>query len=164
MKEIKLKPCNMRIPKSCLLFFVIFCKPISSFSQRDCGSTFNKAEVEVNDPQQYSRFLQHEQHVNNYKTISTSNARLINPNGLIIIPVVFHVIHKGETIGTGINVSDEVLQRQISILNEDFRRLNADRINTPAAFVPEATDVKLCRLRNYRNWILPKSLFMIRVE
>jgi hypothetical protein len=52
---------------------------------------------------------------------------------LIIIPVVFHVIHKGEPIGTGLNISDEVLQKQIDILNEDLRRLNSDRTNTPGS-------------------------------
>ena len=133
----------MRISKSFLLILIILCKAISSFSQRDCGSTFNKAELEVNDPQQYNRFMQHEQHVRDYKSSNISGARLINPNGLIIIPVVFHVIHKGETIGSGLNVSDEVLQRQISILNEDFRRLNADRINTPAVFASSATDIQI---------------------
>lgn len=32
------------------------------------------------------------------------------------------------------------IQSQIDVLNEDFRRLNADRVNTPAPFLPVAAD------------------------
>lgn len=50
------------------------------------------------------------------------------------IPVVVHVIHNGEAIGVGANVSDARILSQIKILNDDFNRLNADKIKTPAAF------------------------------
>jgi hypothetical protein len=39
------------------------------------------------------------------------------------IPVVVHVIHNGEAVGTGTNISDQRIQDQIAVLNEDFRRL-----------------------------------------
>jgi len=39
------------------------------------------------------------------------------------IPVVVHVIHNGEAVGTGTNISDQRIQDQIEVLNEDFRRL-----------------------------------------
>lgn len=42
------------------------------------------------------------------------------------IPVVFHVIHKGENIGTGTNISDAQLMSCIDALNRDYRRTNAD--------------------------------------
>lgn len=42
------------------------------------------------------------------------------------IPVVFHVIHKGEAVGSGTNVSDAQLISAIEALNRDFRRTNAD--------------------------------------
>lgn len=38
------------------------------------------------------------------------------------IPVVVHVIHNGEAIGNGTNISDAQVQSQIRILNEDYRR------------------------------------------
>jgi hypothetical protein len=50
------------------------------------------------------------------------------------IPVVVHVIHNGETVGTGVNISDEQILSQITVLNNDFKRMNADKVNTPAAF------------------------------
>ncbi len=39
------------------------------------------------------------------------------------IPVVVHVIHNGEAIGSGSNISDAQIQSQIAVLNEDYRRL-----------------------------------------
>lgn len=38
------------------------------------------------------------------------------------IPLVVHVIHHGEPVGEGYNLSDERIEGQIRIINEDFRR------------------------------------------
>ena len=50
--------------------------------------------------------------------------------GPYTIPVVVHVVHNGEAVGTGSNVSDAQINSQIVVLNDDFRRLNADAANT----------------------------------
>lgn len=42
------------------------------------------------------------------------------------LPVVVHVIHNGEAVGVGRNISDEQIQSQIDVLNEDFRKLNPE--------------------------------------
>jgi len=39
-----------------------------------------------------------------------------------LIPVVVHVVHNGESIGTGRNISMAQIQSQIDVLNEDYRR------------------------------------------
>lgn len=57
-----------------------------------------------------------------------------------LIPVVVHVIHNGSSVGLGANIPDSQIFEQIRILNEDFRRLNADAIRTPAEFLPVAAD------------------------
>ncbi len=41
---------------------------------------------------------------------------------LITIPVIVHVIHNGEAIGNGANISSAQVISQIEVLNEDFRR------------------------------------------
>lgn len=46
---------------------------------------------------------------------------------VVELPVVVHVIHNGEEIGEGPNLSDARIQRQIEILNEDFRRKEGTR-------------------------------------
>lgn len=42
------------------------------------------------------------------------------------LPVVFHVIHKGEAIGTGTNISSAQIKSAIDALNRDFRKTSAD--------------------------------------
>jgi PKD repeat protein len=51
-------------------------------------------------------------------------------SGPKIIPVVFHVIHTG---GAG-NISSAQIMDQVAILNEEFLRMQADTVFTPAAF------------------------------
>ena len=41
---------------------------------------------------------------------------------IVTIPVVVHVVHSGESVGTGKNLSFEQISSQIEVLNEDFRR------------------------------------------
>lgn len=50
------------------------------------------------------------------------------------IAVVVHIVWSTPSQ----NVHDSLVHRQIQMLNEDFRRLNSDSINTPAAFAPLA--------------------------
>ena len=55
------------------------------------------------------------------------------------IPVVVHVVYYNSTQ----NISDAQIQSQIAVLNQDFRRLNADASNTPSAFSSVAADVQI---------------------
>lgn len=56
------------------------------------------------------------------------------PRSVITIPVVFHIIHNGEPVGVGANISTAQILSQLDVLNEDFRRLNTDIYITPSAF------------------------------
>ncbi|MGB1318014.1 MAG: hypothetical protein ACPG5W_07395, partial [Flavobacteriales bacterium] len=51
-------------------------------------------------------------------------------NGVRIIPTVFHILHDGGSE----NISLAKVQKQLDVLNEDFRRLNPDTVNTPERF------------------------------
>lgn len=44
-------------------------------------------------------------------------------NAVVTLPVVVHVIHSGQAVGTGANISDLRVQSQITVLNQDFRRM-----------------------------------------
>lgn len=59
------------------------------------------------------------------------------------IPVVVHVIHNGESVGTGTNIPDAQVLSQIRVLNADYQRLNADRTNTPAEFQSVAGNLNI---------------------
>jgi len=62
---------------------------------------------------------------------------------IFTIPVIVHVIHDGDMVGVGENLSQAQILSQIDVLNEDFQRLNADTVNTPAAFLPVAADCQI---------------------
>lgn len=47
--------------------------------------------------------------------------------GIIYIPVVVHVIHNGDAYGVNENISDEQVQSQITVMNQDFRRMTGTR-------------------------------------
>jgi len=54
------------------------------------------------------------------------------------IPVVVHVVHNGEQVGTGPNISEQQVQSQIEVLNEDFRRLEGSN-----GFNPDGIDTRI---------------------
>jgi len=60
-----------------------------------------------------------------------------------VIPVVVHVLHNGTAVGVEANISDAQILQQIRVLNEDFRRKNADAILTPEEFLPVAADANI---------------------
>lgn len=69
----------------------------------------------------------------------SAQARL-SGQGVITIPVVFHIIRSP----TGAyDVSDALIQTQIKQLNDDFRRTNTDRVNTGAGFKDRSADCEI---------------------
>jgi hypothetical protein len=61
------------------------------------------------------------------------------------IPIIFHIIHTGQPAGTGRNISLTQINSQITRLNEDYRKLNADRTTylTQPALVAVAGDMEI---------------------
>lgn len=57
----------------------------------------------------------------------------------IVIPVVVHVLYHLAAQ----NISDAQVQSQIDALNRDYRRLNADAVNTPPIFQGVAADCEI---------------------
>ncbi|CAN5879244.1 hypothetical protein BH11BAC4_BH11BAC4_12450 [soil metagenome] len=67
------------------------------------------------------------------------HARDTVPNEIISIPVVVHLLFNTNEQ----NISDEQIKSQLDVLNRDFRRMNTDATNTPAAFRPMAADSRI---------------------
>lgn len=126
--------------KRFLLFISFFLISYASFAQRTCGSIINLDSIEKHDPTSYKRILQIEKHLERYNEMLSEEISRSVP-AIIRIPVVVHVLHSGEPIGTDLNISMAQIESQIDVLNEDFRRLNADAANTPPVFQPVASDV-----------------------
>ena len=59
--------------------------------------------------------------------------------GTVIIPVVVHVLYNTAAQ----NISDAQVQSQIAVLNEDYRKLNADASKTPGIYAGLAADVNV---------------------
>ena len=59
------------------------------------------------------------------------------------IPYIVHVVHDGESIGSGDNISAAQIYAQIQQINSDFQRLNSDAANTPAVFAGVAGSIDL---------------------
>lgn len=72
------------------------------------------------------------------------NARIgandCQPSGVFTIPVVVHVIHKGEAIGTGTNISDAQIQNAIQGMNQQWRRITGDGVDMEIQFVLAVRD------------------------
>jgi hypothetical protein len=59
------------------------------------------------------------------------------------VAVVVHVIHNGENYGVGVNITNEQIYSQIEVLNEDFRRMNGDTLDTQSEFLPLASKLNI---------------------
>lgn len=112
-----------------LLFLIFTIAIFNSYAQERCGS-------QAPTTGEFENWIS--------TKIAERQARIEQPLApLYQIPVVVHVFHKGEPVGTGVNLSEERIQAQIDSLTADFRRMNADAVNTPPEFLPVAADVEI---------------------
>ncbi|MCC6461041.1 MAG: hypothetical protein IT260_11260, partial [Saprospiraceae bacterium] len=64
-------------------------------------------------------------------------------HAVITIPVVVHVIHNGEAVGVGSNISEEQILSQIEVLNADFRHVNPDSLDISHPFWDKTVDCRI---------------------
>jgi len=125
----------MRVCFFCLIFLVLL--PLSTYAQGRCGTVEYEKKLERQNPKRtedgFERWMA--QHVN--QRLKNSQ-RAERTQTTLTIPVVVHIVHNGEPIGTGLNISDAQVLSQMTVLNNDFNRLNADQMNTPSLFQPVA--------------------------
>jgi hypothetical protein len=113
-----------------------------------CGSSFNIEQLKQYEPAAYQKWLAIEKHTQKYiqgrqalsnGTVSPSPQRVSDASVTVTIPVVVHVVFNAAVE----NISDAQIQSQIDVLNEDFRRLNADAGQTPNQFAGAAADLNI---------------------
>lgn len=130
--------CAQRILFITTLFLF---KSFFSLSQDRCATVQYEELLKLKNPKkestaQFEDWLK--QHV---VSRPLKSGRTQETQATYLIPVVVHVIHNGEAVGTGTNLSIAQIQSQINVLNKDYQRLNADAGNTPPAFQPLASSV-----------------------
>jgi hypothetical protein len=116
----------------CLLIFNVIKLKAQA---RNCGTMIYFEEQKKNNPTLEKRIKDNEVKLQNW----IKNNANKNLGSIISIPVVVHVVYNNSNE----NISDQQIQSQINILNEDFRRQNADAINTPSAFLSVAADTEI---------------------
>ena len=78
---------------------------------------------EIGTPEQFESWMAE-------KIVALRAQRLTNPSGtteIITIPVVIHIIHNGEAIGLAPNINDAQAISQITVMNEDYRKMIGSR-------------------------------------
>ncbi|WP_157974359.1 M43 family zinc metalloprotease [Lewinella sp. IMCC34183] len=129
-----------------LLLFSLFIALSSLVSaQRNCGSMeYLEAQILQNPAREYQL-----QQLERFTQAYEPGLEKALSGGILTIPVIVHVVYGNSTE----NISDAQIASQIAVLNEDFRRLNADRSNTPADFTGVAadTEIEFCLTQTIRK-------------
>ncbi len=97
--------------------------------RRNCGQLENEAWLKAQYPDR--------QNIADFEAefaplVSAYKATASNRSGAVItIPVIVHVVHNGESVGSGPNISQAQVESQIDVLNEDYRRTGNGANNHP---------------------------------
>jgi hypothetical protein len=116
---------------------LILCHVINLAGQNRCGVDHRYFHKHDQLDQRFEQWIKANR---SKETPSTSRS---NSEAVYQLPVVVHLIHQGEDIGQGLNLTDEQVQEQIEILNQDFRRKNPDTLLTPNEFRSVAADTRI---------------------
>lgn len=127
--------------KNFLLVFAFIACSLNLIAQqtirRSCGTMEHLQMQLQEDPGLAQRMIENE------RTLQQWIANNPSPeNSVFTIPVVFHVVYKN----TSQNISDAQVLSQLTVLNEDFNRLNSDTANTPAPWkaIAANTNIQFC--------------------
>ena len=101
---------------------------------RGCGTMAVHRRLLDSDPD-YARRLERIEEM----AFRARQGMMVQRPGCTQIPVVVHVVWKTAAQ----NISQDQIDSQIRVLNEDFRKKNADIGSVPAAFAPLAGDARL---------------------
>ena len=111
-------------------------------SQRTCHSYEHELQLRDQYPLEYEETIeQFEQWLE--PEVQRVLDRPATQRAVLTIPIVFHVIHNGEAVGTGDNLSAALINAQLDQLNNDFRRLagTSGANNNP---VGADTEIEFC--------------------
>ena len=118
-----------------LLFFLLLFSMLVSAQYRECGTIQHLDFLKSQDPLLEQKMQQEENDLQNW----IQNQPEISSSTVLTIPVVVHIVYNN----TNENISTSQIQSQIDILNEDFRRLNANASETREEFLPFAGDPQI---------------------
>ncbi len=128
-------------PISVLLLLCCFLASSNLMAQkRQCHSMENLQEKHLSDPSLKERMNLEEESIKEF--IRNWDSEL-GRNPIITIPVVFHIIHNGDAVGSGENISNALIQAQLDQMNLDYRAQNSDVGNVPSEFAGRVADFEI---------------------
>lgn len=104
---------------STTLFFLLFFAAIDTHGQQRCGTAvymeaLSRKNVIQESDQQFEDWLKENLRSENRRKTTVREMALTYK-----VQVVVHVIHNGENVGLGLNISDAQIMSQLLVLNED---------------------------------------------
>ncbi|MFW5726119.1 MAG: M43 family zinc metalloprotease [Bacteroidota bacterium] len=90
--------------------------------QKDCGTMEQDSINRLRNPQMGSLDQWEQQLQKRISEIELMRQQGRLQEEVLTIPVIVHIIHNGEPVGEGTNLSEEQVRGQLEVLNEDFRR------------------------------------------
>ena len=150
-----------------LLTFISVINSVHAFAQQRCGTVEHENRLRERNPkresiQQFEQWM--DQKISRQKSTPFGAQQAQQTQSTYTIPVVVHIVHNGEAIGTGLNISDAQIQSQLVVLNNDFNRLNADQTNTPAVFqsVAGSFDIQFVLAKQDPNGIATNGIVRVK--
>lgn len=115
----------------CVLVTLLMTNTASAQQTQRCHTDEYFQELAENDPSILAKKEKVKKEIRQYLA---DPANQYQRRASISVPVVVHVMHTGQNVGVGVNISDAQIQSQIDVLNEDFTATNADISDVPAHF------------------------------
>ena len=121
--------------KKVIGFVLILLFSTTLFAQERCGTTDYLHFLENNHPEIMDEKINLEKGIQKWIK-DNANYQL---KSIITIPVVVHVVYNAPQQ----NISDQQIQSQITVLNNDYRRTNIDAMMTPSVWTSVAADCEI---------------------
>lgn len=120
--------------KKLLLFTIVLFSTFNLLQAQaieECATGIIHEKLMQNDPVYANRIIENEKKIREFANNPTRDTDGV----LLEIPVVIHVIHTGEAIGVGTNISMTQVNSAIDNLNNRYRNLHGPSVDTEIEFV-----------------------------
>ncbi|TYA52401.1 M43 family zinc metalloprotease [Formosa maritima] len=124
------------------ILFILLCMPSFMMAQQKNSQenvkcltdNYNAELLETNPNMMGSETFRTQLNQKIQELESTPQRRVV-----LEIPLVVHVLHNGEPLGTGANITDAQVLSQVTVMNEDFRMM----VGTPGESTAGGVDVEV---------------------
>src|ERR1700751_6044548 len=123
--------------KKILLSAAAIALSVGAFAQRNCGVLQHEQFLQQKNPNRAQERADYEVAIQKWIANGNNNQmarQMQSTQSTIQIPLVVHMVYSS----TADSVGDAQIFSQIQVLNDDYTRNNADKVNTPSTFTAAA--------------------------